>query len=173
MESTARIKTAKGNKIKVNDIGEMRIIEWDSLRWMIDGLIEYETAEELKKQFPQLNDNTQFLLAQKKDDGLKRQEREAEAKLNATEPIHYTAVGHRSPHTEKLIELKSLRLHWRYYILIAGEKSECEGYKEKVENKRNRDERMFIRIEAFIIAAAVMVIKEIITNMGWIINKLG
>ena len=74
---------------------------------------------------------------------------------------------------EKLIELKSLRLHWRYYILIAGEKSECEGYKEKVENKRNRDERMFIRIEAFIIAAAVVVIKEIITNMGWIINKLG
>ena len=66
MESTARIKTAKGNKIKVNDIGEMRIIEWDSLKRMVDGLIEYETVEELKKQFPQLNDNTQFLLAKKR-----------------------------------------------------------------------------------------------------------
>ena len=174
MESTARIKTAKGNKIKVNDIGEMRIIGWDSLRWMTDsnGLIGYKTREELKKAFPQ-SENRQFLLAVKKNDDLERQIREAELNLVGTEKMYTTAVGHETPYMKYQKQLKLLLLKMRYYILMAGSKSECEEYQEKVIKKQNRNERMFIRIEAVIIAAAVVVIKEIITNMGWIINKLG
>ena len=174
MENTARIKTAKGNKIRVSDIGDFKIIEWDNLRWMTDsnGLIGYETREELKKAFLQ-SENKQFLLAVKKDDDLERQIREAELNLVGTEEMFTTAVGHETPHMKYQKQLKLLRLKMRYYILMAGSNSKCEEYKEKVIKKQNRDERIFIRIEAFIIAVAVMVIKEIITNMGWITNKLG
>ena len=173
MENTARATTTKGNKIRVNDIENLGVQDRARVVEISEQLVEYETYEDFTKAFPQSKNNQQFLVAQKKDDALKQQERDLIIRFNATEPIVNTAIGLPTPYMELEQQLGSLQKHKRYYILATGSKSKCEEYKKKVIKKQNRDERIFRRIETFTIAVAVIVIKEIITKMGWIINRLG
>ena len=144
MESTARIKTAKGNKIRVSDIGDFRIVDRKSMMDMILNfnqlLIEYETKEDFREVFPQSNNDQHFLLAQKKDDELKQRQRDLEMALDATPNIHYTSLVHESPHMAIVKKLKSSMQYERYYILAAGSESECKEYKKKAEEKQNRFE---------------------------------
>ena len=144
MESTARIKTAKGNKIRVSDIGDFRIVDRKSMMDMILNfnqlLIEYETEEDFREVFPQSNNDQHFLLAQKKDDELKQRQRDLEMALDATPNIHYTSLVHESPHMAIVKKLKSSMQYERYYILAAGSESECKEYKKKAEEKQNRFE---------------------------------
>ena len=142
MESTARIKTAKGNKIRVSDIGDFRIVGRKSMMDMIlnfnQCLIEYETEEEFKEVFPQSKNDQHFLLAQKKDNELKQRQRDLRMALDATPNIHYTSLTHESPRMAIGKELKSSMQYERYYILAAGSESECNEYKKKAEKKQNR-----------------------------------
>ena len=144
MENTARIKTAKGNKIRVSDIGDFRIVDRKSMMDMILNfnqlLIEYETEEDFREVFPQSNNDQHFLLAQKKDDELKQRQRDLEMALDATPNIHYTSLVHESPHMAIVKKLKSSMQYERYYILAAGSESECKEYKKKAEEKQNRFE---------------------------------
>ena len=146
MESTARIKTAKGNKIRVNDIGDFRIVNQVRMMDMLINfnqlLIEYETEEDFKEVFPQSNNDQHFLLAQKKDDELKQRQRDLRMALDATPNIHYTSLAHESPHMAIGKELKSSMQYERYYILAAGSESKCKKYKKKVSKKQNRNERL-------------------------------
>ena len=143
MESTARIKTAKGNKIRVSDIGDFRIVDQKSMMDMILNfnqlLIEYETEEDFREVFPQSNNDQHFLLAQKKDDELKQRQRDLRIALDATPNIHYTSLAHESPHMALLKRLKSSMQYERYYILAAGSESECNEYKKKAEKKQNEE----------------------------------
>ena len=144
MESTARIKTAKGNKIRVSDIGDFRIVDRKSMMDMILNfnqlLIEYETEEDFREVFPKSNNDQHFLLAQKKDDELKQRQRDLRMALDATPNIHYTSLAHESPRMAIGKELKSSMQYERYYILAAGSESECNEYKKKAEKKQNRFE---------------------------------
>ena len=172
MESTARATTTKGNKIRVNDIENLGVRDLARVVEISEQLVEYETYEDFTKAFPQSKNNQQFLVAQKKDDALKQQERDLIIRLNATEPIVNTAIGLPTPYMELEQQLGSLQEHKRYYILATGSKSKCERQKKKVIKKQHRNERTTIRIETILIALALLLIKEAIANLGKLINTL-
>lgn len=159
MENTARIKTAKGNKIRVSDIGDFRIVGRKSMMDMVPNfnqrLIEYKTEEDFREVFPQSNNDQHFLLAQKKDDALKQRQRDLEIALEATPKMHYGSPVRESPHMAMLKELKLSMQYERYYILTAGSESECDEYKKKVEKKQNRNEEVIRSIAKIVVSLTV------------------
>ena len=162
MESTARIKTAKGNKIRVSDIGDFRIVGRKSMMDMAlnfnQRLIEYETEEDFREVFPQSNNDQHFLLAQKKDDALKQRQRDLEMAFDATPKMHYGSPVRESPHMAIGKKLKSSMQYERYYILTAGSESECGEYKKKAEKKQNRNEKTIRRIEKIVVSSMALLV---------------
>lgn len=168
MESTARIKTAKGNKIRVSDIGDFRIVGRNSMMDMVRNfnqcLMEYETEKDFREAFPQSNNDQHFLLAQKKDDALKQRQRDLETQLGPPY-MYYGSPVREDPRMAMLKERKLSMQYERYYILTAGSKSECDKYKKKAEKKQNRNETTIRRTEKIVMA----LITKIVPPLLWVL----
>ncbi len=167
MENTTITKTTKGTKIRINSREDLPIRNRSDIASLAQNkqLIEYETSEEFTEAFPK--NKQQFLIAQEKDEILRKKEIDLETELDATEPIINTAIGIPTPYMEMetVEKLKKLQRHKKYYILKAGSESECKKHKRKINQKRHRNEKVRERIWTFIVRLATAIITLIFRKL--------